>query len=149
MAVFLLMGCQTTDTLPKDTTSPAKIIETDEKLAKESQQQQILPRKDGKPDMPLPEAVVSHKPILCGPPDAFLKGIDKNAQEKIVGFWTDSAHGNRVLLLRNEKTETVTILEYPRPDVACFLSVGINSKFKFAVQAQGTAISHKGVLTLH
>ncbi len=147
MAVFLLMGCQTTDITPKDTTSPAKIIETDEKLAEESQQ--ILPKEEGKLNMPLTGAVVSHKPVLCGPSTVFLEGIERTSQEKLVGFWTDSAHGNRVLLLHNAETGTVTILEYPRPDVACFLSVGINSKFKFAVQSQGTAISHKGVLTLH
>jgi hypothetical protein len=143
MAVFLLMGCQTTDITPKDTTSPTK-IETDEKLAEESQQ--ILPKKDEKLNVPLTGAVVSHKPILCGPSDVFLKGIEKTSQENPIGFWTDSAHGNRVLLLHNGETETVTILEYPRPDVACFLSVGINSKFKFLPQTKGTSIIYKKVL---
>ena len=147
MAVFLLMGCQTTDITPKDTTSPAKIIETDEKLAEESQQ--ILPKEEGKLNMPLPEAAVSHKPVLCGPSTVFLEGIERTSQEKPIGFWLDSQHGHRVLLLRNAETGTVSVLEYPRPDVACFISVGISSKFKLGLQSQGTAISHKRVLTLH
>ena len=149
MAVFLLMGCQTTDTLPKDTTSPTAVKEADQELAEESQIQQVLPRKDGKLDMPLSEAVVSHKPVLCGPSEVFMKGIEKTSQEKPIGFWIDSQYGHKIFLLHNGETGTVTILEYPRPNVACFLSVGINSKFKLELQSQGTAISHKRVLTLH
>ena len=145
MAVFLLMGCQTTDITPKDITSPAKIMEADEKLAEESQQ--ILPKDDEKLNMPLTGAVVSHKPILCGPSDVFLKGIEKTSQEKPIGFWLDAQYGHRVFILRNKETGTITVLEYPRPNVACFLSVGEQSKFKYdEPQTKGTSIIYKKVL---
>lgn len=144
MAVFLLMGCQTTDITPKDTTSPAKIIETDEKLAKESQQ--ILPKKDEKLNVPLTGAVVSHKPILCGPTDVFLAGIEKTAKEKPLGFWVDAQYGHQIFLLHNEETGSVSILEHPRPEVACFLSVGEKGQFKFIPQTKGTSIIYKKVL---
>ena len=144
MAVFLLMGCQTTDTTPKDITSPTTIIESDEKLAEESQQ--ILPKKDEKLNVPLTGAVVSHKPILCGPSDVFLGGIEKTAKEKPIGFWVDSQYGHQIFLLHNEKTGSVSILEYIRPEVACILSVGEKAKFKLEPQTKGTSIIYKKVL---
>ena len=142
MAVFLLMGCQTTDTTPKDTISPTTIIEADEKLAEESQK----PKKEEKMTMPLPDAMVSHKPVLCGPSDVFLAGIEKSSKEKPIGFWTDAQHGHQVLLLTNTVTGSVSVLEYPRPDIACFISVGEQGQFKIPMQSQGTAILYKKVL---
>ena len=68
MAVFLLMGCQTTDTTPKDTISPEKVV------------------KEEKPQMPpmeLANPIIVHKPLLCADGQTLVTG----AGDETLRFW--------------------------------------------------------------
>ena len=115
MAVFLLMGCQTTDTTPKDTTSPEKVVKEEKKE---------IPLQ-----LELTNPVIVHKPLLCGESNAILEGIVKTHNERPVSWFVSKQTGingddHKVLVMANTETGTVTILEYPSPSVACFLVVG-------------------------
>ena len=141
MAVFLLMGCQTTDTTPKDTISPEKVV------------------KEEKPQMPpmeLANPIIVHKPLLCGESSLIVSGIVQTHKEQPVGWFESKKVGaggadHKVLIMANTDTGTVTILEYIKPNIACFLAVG--SEFKMMVpekskKTKGNPVSHKKVLTL-
>ena len=115
MAVFLLMGCQTTDTTPKDTISPEKVVKQK--------------KKEVPPQIELTNPVIVHKPLLCGDSDAILEGIVKTHNERPVSWFVSKQTGingddHKILVMANTETGTVTILEYPSSDIACFLVVG-------------------------
>ena len=115
MAVFLLMGCQTTDTTPKDTISPEKVVKQK--------------KKEVPPQIELTNPVIVHKPLLCGDSGAILEGIVKTHNERPVSWFVSKQTGingddHKVLVMANTETGTVTILEYPSSDIACFLVVG-------------------------
>ena len=115
MAVFLLMGCQTTDTTPKDTISPEKVVKQK--------------KKEVPPQIELTNPVIVHKPLLCGDSGAILEGIVKTHNERPVSWFVSKQTGingddHKILVMANTETGTVTILEYPSPSVACFLVVG-------------------------
>ena len=115
MAVFLLMGCQTTDTTPKDITSPEKVVKEE--------------KKEVPLQLELTNPVIVHKPLLCGESNAILEGIVKTHNERPVSWFVSKQTGingddHKVLVMANTETGTVTILEYPSPDIACFLVVG-------------------------
>lgn len=143
MAVFLLMGCQTTDTTPKDTISPEKAELTEEKKEQ--------------PVLELTNPVVVHKPLLCGDSSAILEGIVKTHNERPVSWFVSKQTGingddHKILVMANTETGTVTILEYPSPSVACFLVVGdefeMTTKLK-SKKTKGDPVSLKRVLTLN
>jgi hypothetical protein len=132
LVVFLLMGCQTNNNIaPNDITSPKPVIETDQEMAKNSQKESTDDKKD-KPEKPEVEGFIVQKPILCGPADVFLEGIERTSKEAPIGFWIDSQYGNKVMLLRNANTGSVSVLEFIEnqlsQQVACFLSVGQQSQ---------------------
>lgn len=139
MAVFLLMGCQTTDTTPKDTISPEKIV-------KEEKKEQ--------PVLELANPVIVHKPLLCGESNIILEGIVKTHNERPVSWFVSKKVGaggadHKVLIMANTEEGTVTILEYINPDVACFLAAG--TEFEMVVpekseKTKGQPISLKKVL---
>ena len=115
MAVFLLMGCQTIDTTPKDTISPEKVVKQK--------------KKEVPPQIELTNPVIVHKPLLCGDSGAILEGIVKTHNERPVSWFVSKQTGingddHKILVMANTETGTVTILEYPSPSVACFLVVG-------------------------
>ena len=141
MAVFLLMGCQTTDTTPKDTTSPEKVVKEE--------------KKEVPLQLELTNPVIVHKPLLCGESNAILEGIVKTHNERPVSWFVSKQTGingddHKVLVMANTETGTVTILEYPSPDIACFLVVG--DEFKMVKEkskskpTKGQPISLKRVL---
>ena len=141
MAVFLLMGCQTTDTTPKDTTSPEKVVKEE--------------KKEVPLQLELTNPVIVHKPLLCGESNAILEGIVKTHNERPVSWFVSKQTGingddHKVLVMANTETGTVTILEYPSPDIACFLVVG--DEFKMVKEkskskpTKGQPISLKKVL---
>jgi|MEHZ01.5.fsa_nt_MEHZ011367053.1_2 hypothetical protein len=128
LVVFLLMGCQTNNNIaPNDITSPKPVIETDQEMAKNSQKESTDDKKD-KPEKPEVEGFIVQKPILCGPADVFLEGIERTSQEKPIGFWIDSQYQNKVMLLRNADTGSVSVLEFIKNEYACFISVGQQSQ---------------------
>jgi hypothetical protein len=121
LVVFLLMGCQTNNNIaPNDITSPKPVIEKDQELSED------------KKDKPEVGGFIISKPILCGPADVFLEGIERTSKEAPIGFWIDSQYGNKVMLLRNANTGSVSVLEFIEnqlsQQVACFLSVGQQSQ---------------------
>ena len=117
LVVFLLMGCQTNNNIaPNDITSPKPVIEKDQELSED------------KKDKPEVGGFIVSKPILCGPVDVFLEGIERTSQEKPIGFWIDSQYGNKVMLLRNADTGSVSVLEFIKNEYACFISVGQQSQ---------------------
>ena len=101
MAVFLLMGCQTTDTTPKDTISPEKVV------------------KEEKPQMPpmeLANPIIVHKPLLCADGQTLVTGIVKNHGEKPIGWFTSEKQGmqgqdHKILIMANLDKGTISILE--------------------------------------
>ena len=109
LAVFVLIGCQTTDELPKNT----------------------LPKKEVKPVVSapvMPDLFNSQKPILCGKPEIILSRITNNAKESPVVFWQSEPFGFPVALYLNQKTGTSTVLDFVDPDKICIISVGKNVK---------------------
>ena len=117
LVVFLLMGCQTNNNIaPNDITSPKPVIEKDQELSED------------KKDKPEVGGFIVSKPILCGPVDVFLEGIERTSQEKPIGFWIDSQYQNKVMLLRNADTGSVSVLEFIKNEYACFISVGQQSQ---------------------
>ena len=137
MAVFLLMGCQTTDTTPKDISSPAEV----EKTQKEEE----------KPELVLPRAMVVSKPVLCGDAATILEGVVTKHEEQPIAWWNDGTYGHKVLLVANRETGTMTVLEYPtkKGDLSCFLSVGENFTLNEGIgseKTKGNPVLYKKVL---
>ncbi len=108
LAVFLLMGCQTTNTVPPKDTSP----KVEPKVEKTEHQ--------GKK----PEVIRTSKPIFCGDPTTTLNAVLNVAKEMPLAMWKDAQTGYNVIMLYNKETRQNTILEYIPGPYACFLSVG-------------------------
>ena len=109
LAVFVLIGCQTTDELPKNT----------------------LPKKEVKPVVSapvMPDLFNSQKPILCGKPEIILSHITNGAKESPVVFWQSEPFGFPVALYLNQKTGTSTVLDFLGPEKICIISAGKNVK---------------------
>ena len=116
VAVFLLMGCQTTNTVPPKDTSP----KVEPKVEKTEHQGQ----KPGYPGKP--EVIRTSKPLFCGDPTTTLNSVLNTAKEKPFAMWVDALTGYNVIMLYNKDTRQNTILEYIPGPYACFLSVGKN-----------------------
>ena len=110
LAVFLLMGCQTTNTVPPKDTSP----KVEEKKA------EVVPTQ--KKPM-IPTVVTTMKPLMCGDPSSTLEAIT-SVGEKPLAMWKDAQSGYDLLLLYNKEKRSVTLLEYIPGPYACFLSIG-------------------------
>ena len=111
VAVFLLMGCQTTNTVPPKDTSP-KIEPKVEKTEHQGK----------KPNVPT--VIRTSKPLFCGDPTTTLNAVLNIAKEKPLAMWVDAQTGYNVLVLFNKETRQSTILEYIPGPYVCFLSVG-------------------------
>ena len=133
-----MVGCQTTDTTPKDVSSPAKV----EKTQKEEKEQ---------PELVLPRAMVVSKPVLCGDAATVLEGVVSKHEEQPIAWWNDGTYGHKVLLVANRETGTMTVLEYPtkKGDLSCFLSVGENFTLSEDIgteKTKGNPVLYKKVL---
>ena len=115
LAVFLLMGCQTTNTVPPKDTSP-KIEPKVEKTQKEAEHQKQNPV--------MPTVVSTMKPLMCGNPTQTLKAVTEGAKEMPLAMWKDAQTGYDVILLWNKEKRSSTLLEYIPGTYACFLSIG-------------------------
>ena len=73
------MGCQTTDTTPKDTISPEKVVKQK--------------KKEVPPQIELTNPVIVHKPLLCGDSGAILEGIVKTHNERPVSWFVSKQTG--------------------------------------------------------
>ena len=125
MAVFLLMGCQTTETTAEDISSPKSVAEKEVKA----------------PMVPYQTV----KPVLCADSETVHENIMDGPEEKPILFWKDGSDSYFSALWMNEKTRTLTVLEYPNgPEIACFTSTGkdaVWSKNK-ELKTKGSAIRH-------
>ena len=105
LAVFVLIGCQTTgETLPEKGVKPVAAA------------------------LNLPDLFHSQKPIICGKPEIILGGITNNAKELPAIIWQSESFGYPVALYLNQKTGTSTVLDFVDPDKICIISVGKNVK---------------------
>jgi len=136
LVVFLLMGCQTTNTVPPKDTSPTveelqtKLDAMNEKLESIEKKKEVVPTPQKKveqqPKGPkVPTVITTSKPLMCGDPSSILKAITK-VGERPLAMWKDAQHGYNVIMLYNKAKKTLTILEYIPGPYACFLSVGID-----------------------
>ena len=132
MAVFLLMGCQTNNNIPKDTISPAPITE--------SKKPDIMIAPD-----PVPKAVQINKPVICGDSATVLSGLIKNTGEQPVMMSNDETRGHQLVVMMNRESKTVSVLEWPMPDLVCMISSGVNASFNGELNQKkpvGFKISH-------
>ena len=111
VAVFLLMGCQTTNTIPPKDISP----KVEPKVEKTEHQGK-------KPNVPT--VISTMKPLMCGDPTTTLNAVLNVAKEKPLAMWKDVQTGYNVIMLYNKETRQNTILEYIPGPYVCFLSVG-------------------------
>ena len=114
LAVFLLMGCQTTNTVPPKDTSPKIEPKVEQKKA------EVVPTQ--KKPM-IPTVVTTMKPLMCGDPSSTLEAIT-SVGEKPLAMWQDVQTGYNLILLYNKDKRSATLLEYIPGPYACFLSVG-------------------------
>ena len=111
VAVFLLMGCQTTNTVPPKDTSP-KVEPKVEKTEHEGKKPNI------------PTVISTMKPLMCGDPTVTLNAVLNVAKEKPLAMWKDVQTGYNVIMLYNKETRQSTVLEYIPGPYVCFLSMG-------------------------
>ena len=111
VAVFLLMGCQTTNTIPPKDTSP----KVEPKVEKTEHQGK-------KPN--IPTVISTMKPLMCGDPNTTLSAVLNVAKEKPLAMWKDVQTGYNVIMLYNKETRQSTVLEYIPGPYVCFLSMG-------------------------
>ena len=111
LAVFLLMGCQTTNTVPPKDTSP-KVEPKEEKTEHQGK----------KPNVPT--VISTMKPLMCGDPKTTLEAVTNIAKERPLAMWKDVQTGYNVIMLYNKETRQSTVLEYIPGPYVCFLSMG-------------------------
>ena len=115
LAVFLLMGCQTTNTVPPKDTSP-QIEPKVEKTQKKAEHQKQKPK--------VPTVISTMKPLMCGDPTTTLSAVLNVAKEEPLAMWKDVQTGYNVIVLYNQETRQSTVLEYIPGPYVCFLSIG-------------------------
>ena len=114
MAVFLLMGCQTTENTPKNIASVNLDKAEQETKVPESQT----------------NVIKTAKPMICGPAAEAHSGLAKNSGEGPILLWRDVSGTYFSALWMNKETGTISVLEYPQgPDLACFSSMGTHAVF--------------------
>jgi hypothetical protein len=122
LVIFLLVGCQTNNTIPKGvvlSTTTTPTIEDDTETKKSDPNDANL--------------VQLGKPVICGDGSKIVPSLIKNTGEQPVMMWKSDKHGNRIIVMMNIKSKTVTVLEWPKPtdvDFVCILTTGINAVFE-------------------
>ena len=114
LAVFLLMGCQTTENTPKNIAS-VNLDKAEQKTKVPESQTNVIK---------------TAKPMICGPAAEAHSGLAKNAGEGPILLWRDISGTYFSALWMNKETGTISVLEYPQgPDLACFSSMGTQAVF--------------------
>ena len=119
MAVFLLMGCQTTNTTPNAVIEPASetIVEKPEEKQKEENEENLVePNK----------VLQTMKPVMCADEKSVHKGLKGQGEEPII-IWQDQTNGYSASLWLSEEKKTITVIEYAGPGLGCFTSIGVNA----------------------
>jgi len=137
MAVFLLMGCNATNNIPKQTAPDNKVNAVH--LIKDEDKEPISPKTPDKFSF-----VTVPKAISCAPNNKILKKL-MEVEEKPIALWKDAFQGHQVMVFTNQKTGTTTILEYPplfEGDYACLLSIGVETILLHKPETQGIKIKY-------
>ena len=148
MAVFLLVGCQTTDNVPKKKSpdQPKKVVNVVkngvEYVFKKEDEETGKPELD-KPE--LPPMINVPKQVQCFPGEYILQGLAEESKEKPVVLWKDGYYGHQVIFFVNKETGTSTLIEYPpmfKGDYACVLSVGVETLLMGEKNSQGISVKY-------
>ena len=126
LAAFLLIGCQTNKTLSKSvslsttTEDGTVIIESNPKSPHDPSD---------------PEIIQLSKPVICGNSAQLVRSLMDKAGEQPVMMWETENKANKIVVMMNKESKTVTVLEWPkspsRPGLVCFLSTGVDAVFEF------------------
>ena len=128
MAVFLLMGCQTTEiSAAKDISSP------EEPVVEQTTEAE-------------PKLFQSLKPVLCADVETVHNGIKEGSGEEPFIIWRDAQNTYATTLWMNHETKTVTIIEYVNPGIGCFSAVGVDATI--SKKTIGTQIKYEQLKTL-
>ena len=127
LTVFLLIGCQTTDSLSIE--EPPK---------KEVNAVVTEPSKPAVPNL-----FNSKKPILCGKTQLILSRIMGSAKEQPVIFWESEPFGYPAALYINRETGTSTVLDFLSREQVCMVAVGKNVRLsKEFMSTEGRTIRY-------
>ena len=131
MAMFLIVGCQTTQSA--ETETKPEVVKEVKALPKEKEV--VAPKKEltespfKNVDIPPNQVVTSRKPVICGRIDTVLSRMESSFGEKpvMVGK-APSINGKQVMvtLTYNEKTGSYTFLEQMPMEnrLICIISSG-------------------------
>ena len=147
LAVFLLIGCQTTNSTPNAVQEPAlPKVEVKPELKEEKKvEKEVQPPSLDNFDIskyPPGTPVRSFKPVMCSHSEVIHKGLSQEAGEKPFMVWKDLNYGYLTVMFINAEKGTVTVLEYPpnSPGLACFSNIGIELKMRQQSEKTGTKI---------
>ena len=135
MAVFLLMGCQTTEiSAAKDISSP------EEPVVEQTTEAEPKVGENGR------RLFQSMKPVLCADVETVHEGIKESSGEEPFMIWRDAQNTYATTLWMNHETKTVTIIEYVNPGIGCFSAVGVDATI--SKKTIGTQIKYEQLKTL-
>jgi len=135
MAVFLLMGCQTTEiSAAKDISSP------EEPVVEQTTEAEPKVGENGR------RLFQSMKPVLCADVETVHNGIKEGSGEEPFIIWRDAQNTYATTLWMNHETKTVTIIEYVNPGIGCFSAVGVDATI--SKKTIGTQIKYEQLKTL-
>ncbi len=135
MAVFLLMGCQTTEiSAAKDISSP------EEPVAEQTTEAEPKVGENGR------RLFQSMKPVLCADVESVHDGIKEGSGEEPFMIWRDVQNTYTTTLWMNHETKTVTLIEYVKPGIGCFSAVGVDATI--SKKSIGTQIKYEQLKTL-
>ena len=131
MAMFLIVGCQTTQSAETETkpevVKEVKVLPTEKEVP--APKQELTENPFQSVDIPANQVVTSTKPVICGRIDTVLSRMESSFGEKpvMVGK-APSINGKQVMvtLTYNEKTGSYTFLEQMPMEnrLICIISSG-------------------------
>ena len=131
MAMFLIVGCQTTQSAETETkpevVKEVKVLPTEKEVP--APKQELTENPFQSVDIPPNQVVTSMKPVICGRIDTVLSRMESSFGEKpIMVGKAPSINGKQVMvtLTYNEKTGSYTFLEQMPMEnrLICIISSG-------------------------
>ena len=131
MAMFLIVGCQTTQSAETETkpevVKEVKVLPTEKEVP--APKQELTENPFQSVDIPANQVVTSTKPVMCGRIDTVLSRMESSFGEKpIMVGKAPSINGKQVMvtLTYNEKTGSYTFLEQMPMEnrLICIISSG-------------------------
>ena len=137
MTVFLLIGCQTTNSTPNALEPESKPVEKVE----EKKENKTVEKPRVKEEETVGQVVMSHKPVICGDIQDIHKNLKETAREIPFAMWKDATYGHMVMMFVNPISKAVSLMEYPpnMGNLTCFISSGEDLQI---LQKLGTKTGH-------